>query len=98
MLTWRVTYHIVISVAQRPAWGDCVLARRLLLSQYGSITHTEHRHMKAYQFSFFFDGQRGTVTVYPAVAFVNWGGMQFESDAAKGGLALAIFKARLLLA
>jgi hypothetical protein len=29
-----------------------MLARRLLLSQYGSITHTEHRHMilmKVYQ-------------------------------------------------
>jgi hypothetical protein len=51
--------------------------------------------MRAYQFSFVFEGQRGTVTVYPAIAFVQWGGMQFESDAARGGLALAIFKARL---
>ena len=51
--------------------------------------------MSSYKFSFVFQGQRGVVTVFPACAFVNWGGMNFESNAAKGGLALAIFKARV---
>ena len=48
-----------------------------------------------YQFPFFCDGQRGEVSVFPACTWVRWAGMDFEIDAVRGALALAIFKGRM---
>ncbi len=48
-----------------------------------------------YSFTFFLDGERGTVDVWPADAFVRFSGASFQIDAVRGPLAKAIYDARL---
>jgi len=51
--------------------------------------------MKHYKFSFLFLNMRGHVEVFPAGAFVTWGGMGCHIDELRGPVLEAIFKARV---
>jgi len=48
-----------------------------------------------YTVAFMHEGRRGIVHVFPAVAFVNWGGMSFTTDDCGPALTVSIFQARL---
>lgn len=53
------------------------------------------RYTVSYHFPFFFQGLRGIVEVYPAGAYVTFGGVGAQIEAWRGPILEAIFKARL---
>jgi hypothetical protein len=48
-----------------------------------------------YTVSFLHEGRYGMVHIFPAVAYVNWGGMSFTTDDCGPDLMQSIYRSRL---